>query len=98
MSSTTVALHTSQCEKRDSPRERKVGLETEFTGVRREHLAVLEAITRDERTVEHGLDEELRVKVGRRRVERRTRDALTGKTQIDISAQRSASTTSRERH
>ena len=62
----------------DSPRERKVGLEAELARVGREHLSVLEAVAGDERAVEHRLDEELRVEVRRRRVERGASDALLG--------------------
>ena len=62
----------------DSPRERKVGLEAELARVGREHLSVLEAVAGDERAVEHRLDEELRVEVRRRRVERGASNALAG--------------------
>ena len=62
----------------DSPREREVGLEAELAGVGRFYFAVMEGVPGDERAVEHRLDEELRVEVRRRRVERRPGDALGG--------------------
>ena len=67
---------TLRYEGADSPREREVGLEAELARVGRVHLAVVERVAGDERAVEHRLDEELGVEVGRRRIEGRAGNRL----------------------
>ena len=58
------------------PAECEVRLETEFTGVRRQDLAVVQCIPGNQSSVEHRLDEELSIEVGRCRIKRRAGDAL----------------------
>ena len=69
MASTATSNH-------NPPAKREVGLKAELARVRREHLAILDTVSRNKRAVEHRLDEELRVEVARGRVERRAWDGL----------------------
>ena len=69
MASTATSNH-------NPPAKREVGLKAELARVRREHLAILDAVSRNKRAVEHRLDKELRVEVARGRVERRAWDGL----------------------
>ena len=58
------------------PAECEVRLETEFTGVRGQDLTVVQSIPRDQSSIEHRLDKELSIKVGRCRIKRRAGNAL----------------------